>query len=204
MNLLEDPDITFNTKSKVDLTALAQAFPLQEGVTIGGDLEADLRLKCRLSSIKKQDLGRIRLGGKLKMTNLQLRDVNKGFEFASDASLNFIGNDNLAARAEINKLVLQSKLANSNVEKLTMSVKSTNPQDTTRITDVECKFTLNRLKGNMGDSLALFCQKADATVRLQPGKKNPSMPQVSLSLSADTMFCRAWKTKMGVIGQALL
>lgn len=31
MNLLEDPDITFNTKSKVDLTALAQAFPLQEG-----------------------------------------------------------------------------------------------------------------------------------------------------------------------------
>lgn len=198
MNLLEDPDITFNTKSKVDLTALAQAFPLQEGVTIGGDLEADLRLKCRLSSIKKQDLGRIRLGGKLKMTNLQLRDVNKGFEFTSDASLNFIGNDNLAARAEINKLVLQSKLANSNVEKLTMSVKSTNSQDTTRITDVECKFTLNRLKGNMGDSLALFCQKADATVRLQPGKKNPSMPQVSLSLSADTMFCRAWKTKMGM------
>ena len=198
MNLLEDPDITFNTKSKVDLTALAQAFPLQEGVTIGGDLEADLRLKCRLSSIKKQDLGRIRLGGKLKMTNLQLRDVNKGFEFTSDASLNFIGNDNLAARAEINKLVLQSKLANSNVEKLTMSVKSTNPQDTTRITDVECKFTLNRLKGNMGDSLALFCQKADATVRLQPGKKNPSMPQVSLSLRADTMFCRAWKTKMGM------
>lgn len=198
MNLLEDPDITFNTKSKVDLTALAQAFPLQEGVTIGGNLEADLRLKCRLSSIKKQDLGRIRLGGKLKMTNLQLRDVNKGFEFTSDASLNFIGNDNLAARAEIHKLVLQSKLANSNVEKLTMSVKSTNPQDTTRITDVECKFTLNRLKGNMGDSLALFCQKADATVRLQPGKKNPSMPQVSLSLSADTMFCRAWKTKMGM------
>lgn len=198
MNLLEDPDITFNTKSKVDLTALAQAFPLQEGVTIGGNLEADLRLKCRLSSIKKQDLGRIRLGGKLKMTNLQLRDVNKGFEFTSDASLNFIGNDNLAARAEIHKLVLQSKLANSNVEKLTMSVKSTNPQDTTRITDVECKFTLNRLKGNMGDSLALFCQKADATVRLQPGKKNPSMPQVALSLSADTVFCRAWKTKMGM------
>lgn len=198
MNLLEDPDITFNTKSKVDLTALAQAFPLQEGVTIGGNLEADLRLQCRLSSIKKQDLGRIRLGGKLNMTNLQLRDINKEFEFTSDASLKFIGNDYLAAHAEINKLVLRSKLANSNVEKLTMSVKSTNPQDTTRIADVECEFTLNRLKGNMGDSLALFCQKADATMRLQPGKNNPSMPQVSLSLSADTMFCRAWKTKMGM------
>lgn len=109
-----------------------------------------------------------------------------------------MGNDNLAAQAEINKLVLRSKLGNSNVEKLTMTVKSTNPQDTTRIADMECKFLLNRLKGNMGDSLALFCQKADATVRLQPGKKNPSMPQVALSLKADTMFCRAGQTKMGM------
>lgn len=197
-DLLGDPDITFNTKSKADLTALAKTFPLQEGVTIGGSLDADLHLKCRLSSIKKQDLGRIRIGGKLEMKGLSLRDTNKDFEFTSDASLKFIGNDNLAAHAEINKLVLRSKLGNSNVEKLTMTVKSTNPQDTTRIADMECKFSLSRLKGGMGDSLALFCQKADATVRLQPGKKNPSMPQVSLSLKADTLFCRAGQTKMGM------
>lgn len=197
-DLLGDPDITFNTKSKADLTALAKTFPLQDGVTIGGNLDADLHLKCRLSSIKKQDLGRIRMAGKLELKNLSLRDTNRDFEFTSDASLKFVGNDNLAAQAEINKLVLRSKLGNSNVEKLTMTVKSTNPQDTTRIADMECKFLLNRLKGNMGDSLALFCQKADATVRLQPGKKNPSMPQVALSLKADTMFCRAGQTKMGM------
>ncbi|WP_418587053.1 AsmA-like C-terminal region-containing protein [Phocaeicola sp.] len=197
-DLLGDPDITFNTKSKADLTALAKTFPLQDGVTIGGNLDADLHLKCRLSSIKKQDLGRIRMAGKLELKNLSLRDTNRDFEFTSDASLKFMGNDNLAAQAEINKLVLRSKLGNSNVEKLTMTVKSTNPQDTTRIADMECKFLLNRLKGNMGDSLALFCQKADATVRLQPGKKNPSMPQVALSLKADTMFCRAGQTKMGM------
>lgn len=198
IDLLGDPDITFNTKSKADLTALAKTFPLQDGVTIGGNLDADLHLKCRLSSIKKQDLGRIRMAGKLELKNLSLRDTNRDFEFTSDASLKFMGNDNLAAQAEINKLVLRSKLGNSNVEKLTMTVKSTNPQDTTRIADMECKFLLNRLKGNMGDSLALFCQKADATVRLQPGKKNPSMPQVALSLKADTMFCRAGQTKMGM------
>lgn len=197
-DLLGDPDITFNTKSKADLTALAKTFPLQDGVTIGGNLDADLHLKCRLSSIKKQDLGRIRMAGKLELKNLSLRDTNRDFEFTSDASLKFMGNDNLVAQAEINKLVLRSKLGNSNVEKLTMTVKSTNPQDTTRIADMECKFLLNRLKGNMGDSLALFCQKADATVRLQPGKKNPSMPQVALSLKADTMFCRAGQTKMGM------
>lgn len=197
-DLLGDPDITFNTKSKADLTALAKTFPLQDGVTIGGNLDADLHLKCRLSSIKKQDLGRIRMAGKLELKNLSLRDTNRDFEFTSDASLKFMGNDNLAAQAEINKLVLRSKLGNSNVEKLTMTVKSTNPQDTTRIADMECKFLLNRLKGNMGDSLALFCQKADATVRLQPGKKNPSMTQVALSLKADTMFCRAGQTKMGM------
>lgn len=31
-NLLTDPDITFHTRSTVDLNTLAQIFPLQEGI----------------------------------------------------------------------------------------------------------------------------------------------------------------------------
>ena len=61
-DLLVDPLITLHTESTVDLDALAKTFPLQENVTIRGKLDAGLNLKCRLSSLKKQDIGRIRLG----------------------------------------------------------------------------------------------------------------------------------------------
>lgn len=197
-DLLGDPDITFNTKSTIDLTALAQTFPLQEGVTVGGKVDADLHLNCRLSSIMRQDLGRIKLGGKLNMTGLTLRDTNQNFEFASDAKLAFIGKDNLAARIEITKMILHSRLASSELNRITATIKSTNPQDTTRIIDMECKLDMNQLKASMGDSVRIFCRKAKSTVRIQPGEMNPDMPKIGLNLESDTLFCRLGAMKMGM------
>lgn len=197
-DLLGDPDITFNTKSTIDMTALAQTFPLQEGVTMGGKIDADLRLKCRLSSILNQDLGRINIGGKLDMTELALRDKNKNFDFTCDAKLAFIGKNNLAARIEITKLILNSQLLSSETNKLTATVKSTNPQDTTRIVDMECKLDINQLKASKGDSIKFFCRKAKSTIRLKSGDKNPMMPQIGLNLESDTLFCRMGAMKMGM------
>lgn len=197
-DLLGDPVITFNTKSKIDLTSLAQTFPLQKNVTIKGAIDADLKLKTRLSSIRKQDLGRIRAAGKITMSGMSLQDTAKGFEFTGDASLAFLGNDFLAARAQVSKLVLRSRRLNANLSSLTATAKTTNPQDTTRIAKMDCKLELSHLRGNMGDSLALFCKKTTATVSLEPGRKNPAMPQIGLSLKADTMFARAGEIRFGM------
>lgn len=197
-DLLGDPDITFNTKSVVDLTALARTFPLQKGVQIEGKLDADLRLHCRLSSLKKQDLGRIRMGGKLDMRQLALRDTLRDFEFVGDASLAFMGNDCLAAQAEINKVAIRTPKLISNIEKLKATVKSSNPQDTTHIVDMECKLELNQLKGAVGDSLDVFTCKTTATVHIEPGKTNPAMPQIKLSMETDTLFCRLGDTRLGM------
>lgn len=197
-DLLGDPVITFNTQSKIDLTSLAQTFPLQQGVTIQGAVEANLRLKTRLSSIKKRDLGRIRAAGKVTMNGMSLQDTAKGFEFTSDASLAFLGNDFLAARAQISKLVLRSRCLDANLSSLTATAKTTNPQDTARIAKMDCKVELNQLKGNMGDSLAVFCKKTTATISLEPGQRNPSMPRIGLSMEADTLFARAGDIRFGM------
>ena len=92
-DLFGDPDITFHTKSTIDLTALSQTFPLQEGISIEGKLDADMKVRCRLSAIKEQDLGRIKAIGKMQMTQLALRDKNKGLDFTSNASVEFFGNN---------------------------------------------------------------------------------------------------------------
>lgn len=197
-DLLGDPVITFNTKSKIDLTSLAQTFPLQKNVTIKGTIDADLRLKTRLSSIKKRDIGRIRAAGKITMNGMSLQDTDKEFELTSDASLAFLGNDFLAARAQVNRLVLRSRLLHANISSLSVMAKTTDPQDTTRIAKMDCKVELNQLKGNMGDSLAVFCKKTTATVSLKPGKRNPALPQIGLSMEADTLFARAGDIRFGM------
>lgn len=198
-DLLGDPDITLNTQSVIDLTALAQTFPLQEGVSIEGNVDADLRLHCRLSSIKKKDLGRIKALGKIKMTKLALRDKNKDFEFTSNASLRFFGNNVLGAQAQIQDIVLHSRRINSTVENLSVAIKTTNPQDTTRIATVHCKLNAHKLKASMfSDSLLVFCGKTDATVDLSPMENRPTKPQVELKMKADTLFGRFGTTRMGM------
>ena len=197
-DLLGDPVIAFNTKSKIDLTSFAQTFPLQKNVTIKGTIDADLRLKTRLSSIKKRDIGRIRAAGKITMNGMSLQDTDKEFELTSDASLAFLGNDFLAARAQVNQLVLRSRILHANLSSLSVMAKTTDPQDTTRIAKMDCKVELNQLKGNMGDSLAVFCKKTTATVSLKPGKRNPALPQIGLSMEADTLFARAGDIRFGM------
>ena len=187
-NLLDDPDITIHTISTADLTALAQTFPLQKGVSMGGKLTADTKLHCRLSSLKKQDIGRIQAEGKLCMEGLFLRDTNKGFDFTSDASFAFMGKDVLGAKAEVTDMHLLSARLNARMKGLTATVISTNPQDTTRITRMMCRLNMNSLKASMpADSLHAYCGIATANIELKPSSRNPQKPHISLSLQADTL-----------------
>lgn len=197
-DLLGDPDISFHTRSTVDLTALAQAFPLQKGISIQGKMDADVRLRCRLSSLKNKDLGRIKIGGKLSTDGLILKDSLRNFEFTSNASLAFMGNDKLGARIQIKDMNLRAPGLESALDNLTATVTSTNPQDTTRIANVECKLEMNRLKARLADSLGVFCGRSTGTVKLQPGERNPERPKVGLALQADTLFCRMGDTKLGM------
>lgn len=107
-DLLVDPLITLHTESTVDLDALAKTFPLQENVTIRGKLDAGLNLKCRLSSLKKQDIGRIRLGGRLALKDFELKDTAKDFNFLGNADLKFSDSETLQAELDIPKITLRN------------------------------------------------------------------------------------------------
>lgn len=197
-DLLNDPLITFNTKSTIDLDALAKTFPLQESVTIRGKLDADLRMKCRLSSLKKQDIGRMKLGGKLDLKGFELKDTAKDFEFLGNATLQFQDNETLQAKLDIRQLVLHSRFANSEIDRLTATVTSTNPQDTTRIVELTCALEVNKLRAAMGDSIKLYTAKAKANAALSPGKKDATKPMIDFSLRTDSLFLGAMGTKLGM------
>ena len=197
-NLLTDPDITFHTRSTVDLNTLAQIFPLQEGIGMEGKMNADLKLRCRLSTLKKQDWGRVKMQGKIRTDKLVLRHTQKNFEFTSNATLDFAGNEWLGGRVEIKDMTLRSPALNSATESFTAAIRTYPTQDTLRPAKTECKIEMNKLRVSLADSLDLFCGKSSARLKLQPGEHNPANPQIGLTLEVDTLFCRMGDTRLGM------
>ena len=172
-DLLVDPLITLHTESTVDLDALAKTFPLQENVTIRGKLDAGLNLKCRLSSLKKQDIGRIRLGGRLALKDFELKDTAKDFNFLGNADLKFSDSETLQAELDIREIILNSRKFASEIDRMKAKVVSTNPQDTTKIVTLQCELEMNKLRANIGDSLKIYSGKTTGTGELAPKEQNP-------------------------------
>ena len=201
-DLLIDPFITLHTESTVDLDALAKTFPLQESVTIRGKLDAGLNLKCRLSSLKKQDIGRIRLGGRLALKDFELKDTAKNFNFLGNADLKFSDSETLQAELDIREIILNSRKFASEIDRMKAKVVSTNPQDTTKIVTLQCELEMNKLRANIGDSLKIYSGKTAGTGELAPKEQNSAMPMISFSMRTDSLFFNANETKLalGVAG----
>lgn len=197
-DLLDDPLITFHTKSTVDLDALAKTFPLQESVTITGKLDTDMRMKCRLSTLKKQDIGRMKLGGKLELKDFELKDTAKDFDFLGNATFRFRDNETLQAQMDVRKLVLRSRFLSSDIERLVANVSSTNPQDTNRIVSLQCDMEVSKLRASMGDSIKLYSARAKAQAALGPQEVDVTKPAIDFSLRADSLFFSAAGTRMAM------
>lgn len=197
-DLLDDPLITFHTKSTVDLDALAKTFPLQESVTITGKLDADMGMKCRLSALKKQDIGRMELGGKLELKDFELKDTAKDFDFLGNATFRFRDNETLQAQIDVRKLVLRSRFLSSDIERLVANVSSTNPQDTNRIVSLQCDMEVSKLRASMGDSIKLYSARAKAQAALGPQGVDVTKPAIDFSLRADSLFFSAAGTRMAM------
>ena len=197
-DLLDDPLITFHTKSTVDLDALAKTFPLQESVTITGKLDADMGMKCRLSALKKQDIGRMKLGGKLELKDFELKDTAKDFDFLGNATFRFRDNETLQAQMDVRKLVLRSRFLSSDIERLVANVSSTNPQDTNRIVSLQCDMEVSKLRASMGDSIKLYSARAKAQAALGPQEVDVTKPAIDFSLRADSLFFSAAGTRIAM------
>lgn len=197
-DLLRDPLITFNTKTTADLGTLAQTFPWQEGIHLGGVLTADLQLQCRFSAIKKQDIGRLRLSGEFSLNDILIQDSLKGFYLNGNAAFRFSGDNTLQAEAEISRLLVKSKLVSASMERLTAKVTSSNPQDTMRIVGLECRIEMSKLQASSGDSVSLYTGRTQAVATLAPGKRDAGKPRLGVSFHTDSFFVKIRDTYAGL------
>lgn len=187
-DLFTDPLITLKTCSKIDLDALAKTFPLQEGVSITGKIDADLNARCRLSAIRNQDFGRIQLFGDLDLSEFRLTDTNKDFDFTSHAQFKFSGKERLEVAANVDQLELTSPMAKGKLEELALQASAEKPQDTLQIVPVKCSLELKKLRAKIADSTFVYSGKTKATVRIRPRKEDATKPIIHLSLKTDSLF----------------
>lgn len=188
--LFEDPLIVLNTKAKVDLGNISKTFPLQAGIEYSGMLDADLKVRTRLSTIRNQDFGRIFAAGKLDLDGVTVKDTAHGIDAVGDIDLKFFGARALGVNGEISRLHLESPRIKALADSMTLKVISTRPKDTTRVFQVKADFRMNRAGASVGDSLRLFLGRGGVTASLGPNPERKDRPRIGVEIETDSLFAK--------------
>lgn len=189
-DLFEDPLIAVNAKAKVDLGSISKTFPLQEGIELSGLVDADLRVRTRLSTVKNQDYGRIFAAGKLYMDGVSVSDSVSGLNAAGDIDLKFFGAKALGLNGNVFRLHLDSPWAKALADSVSLKVISTRPKDTTRVFQVKADFRMNRAGASVGDSLRIFLGKGGVTASLGPNPERADRPRIGVEIDTDSLFVK--------------
>ena len=196
--LFQDPLIALNTKARINLASIARTFPLQEGIELSGNVDADLKVRTRLSTLRNQDYGRIFAAGKLDMDGVRVIDTSGGLEATGDVNLKFFGAKALGVSGEVSGLRLQSPGLNALADSLRLKVVSTRPRDTSRVFRMRAEFGMNRLGASLGDSLGVFCLRGGLTADVRPSPERPEMPRLTLKVETDSIFAKAGEMSGGM------
>ena len=197
-DLFEDPLIAVNAKAKVDLGSISKTFPLQEGIELSGLVDADLRVRTRLSTVKNQDYGRIFAAGKLYMDGVSVSDSVSGLNAAGDIDLKFFGAKALGLNGNVFRLHLDSPWAKALADSVSLKIISTRPKDTTRVFQVKADFRMNRAGASVGDSLRIFLGKGGVTASLGPNPERADRPRIGVEIDTDSLFVKYGDMRGGV------
>lgn len=196
--IFEDPLIVLNAKAKVNLDNVHNIFPLQEGISLAGMLDADLRIRTRLSTIGNQDYGRIFAAGKLYFDGVSVSDSSSGLNLYGDVDLKFFGSNALGVKGKVSRFRLDGRQARAVADSLDLRVISTRPRDTARVFQMKADLSMNRLGASVGDSLKIYLGKGGVSASLGPNPEKKDRPRIDVSIDTDSLFA-----KYGDIGGGL-
>ena len=194
-DLFADPLLSVQTEAKVDLAAIAGTFPWKSGVELSGNLDADLRLRMRLSTLQNQDWGRIFALGKVMTDGVVVRDTTSGFELNSQAALRFFGGKSLGAEAEISQFSFQTEGLRAAADSLHIKVRSDRPKDTLKLFKVNGDAQWRRLMARQDEGLRIFSRRGSLEASLSPRSDRPDRQQLKFGAAIDTFSLRLGETR---------
>lgn len=201
--IFKDPLISLNTVAAIDFGSISKTLPLKEGIRLSGDIDADIKIRTRLSTLKNQDFGRIFAAGKIRMDSVVVKDSASGTEAVGDIDLRFFGGKALGMDGTVSKLHFNSPAARAIADSLQLKIISTRPKDTSRVFRMNANLTMDRIGASIGDSLKIFCGRGSVKAGLGPGSNSMNRPEANIEIETDSLFVKsggqAGGMKKGVI-----
>lgn len=188
--LFEDPLIALNTKAKVNLGTVSKTFPLQEGISLSGQVDADLKIRTRLSTVRNQDFGRIFAAGKLYMDGVSVRDTASGLNAEGDVDLKFFGGKALGLSGEVSRIHFENGSIRAVADSVELKVISTRPRDTAHVFRMKADLSMNRLGAAVGDSLKVFLGRGKVATSLGPNPERSDRPKLDVTVNTDSLFAK--------------
>lgn len=209
-NLLGDPVIKAEVKAKVDFDDITRIFPLTDGVTCQGKIDAFLRTNVLMSDITGGNYGRLKLGGWCKMQEVSLfipqdsiavRMKSAGVAFATNRK-----NENVSQGVDLlNGIVgycgldvyVRNRL-NLKMDTAYVTLKTTPLRDTTTIATVKSGMHVGRTLLVVRDTLLLGLKRARVDAKLMPTKRNPKVPRIESRLQIDSLRVRSMGNRLNM------
>lgn len=206
--LLADPRVMAKLKADVDFDLIPKIFPLEEGVSMTGNLSAALNADVLLSDVRNRNFGKLDIRGGCNLKDVRLVSERDSFLLRSKSvGLGF--GTNMA-----DSTILQGKNLLSGIfgfDSVDISVKDklefhvdtsyvkmkTSPlRDTAAVASMSADLHLGWMDLRLGDSLRLRTGNTRATLALKPSKRDKKIPFLSSSLKMDSLRVRARKSHL--------
>lgn len=210
-NLLGDPVIKAEVKAKVDFDDITRIFPLTDGVSCQGKIDAFLRTNVLMSDITGGNYGQLKLGGWCKMQNVSLfipqdsitvRMKSAGVAFATNRK-----NENVSQGVDLlNGIVgycgldvyVRNRL-NLKMDTAYVTLKTTPLRDTSTIATVKSGMHVGRTLLIVRDTLLLGMKRAKVDAKLMPTKRNPKVPRIESRLQIDSLRVRSLGNRLSMV-----
>lgn len=210
VRLLDDPYIDAKVDAAVDFAALTRIFPLNEGITCGGQLSAALRGKVRLSDVKNADYGKLRLGGWCKMDSVRIfvpKDSvvmnvrSAGIVFTSNRKNEKIvqGKDLLNGIVGYSGLDFHVRNKVRLLMDTTYLALRTSPlRDTSVVASVRSTLHLGKMLFIVRDTLLVGLKEAHVRAALSPSARDPKIPRIHAEMNVDSLRLRSLGNRLNL------
>ena len=203
-HLLTKPTINAQAQADINFTQMAEKLAF-DGMKMGGQVNFDFSVNCLLDDILASNYGKIDANGEVNVKNVRFNHAAENFTlYTSNANIALGSHVKDSVVRNAPQSLLRSKVVldsinlswknemTANSSRVSALVTTSLPKDSNAIAPVMVGGRIKNLYLNMGDSIRIRGVQAIGGINIRPRPHMPSLPEISGSISIDTVMGRVY------------